>query len=105
MPNVPEAQLIKQVRREVLVTLKSVYPAALPVEVLFRAVAAVVVGREWDEFRADLIYLCEKGYVQPRLHPNDPHGRRTAWRRRWVRLTPAGVEVVDCCTRDPALEL
>jgi len=105
MPDVPEPQVVKQVRREVLVTLKSVYPSALPVEVLYRAVSAVVAGREWNEFRADLIYLCEKGYVQPRLHPDDPNGRKTAWRRRWVRLSPAGVEVADSCVHDPALDL
>ena len=105
MPNVPESQMVKQVRREMLVTLKSVYPSALPVEVLYRAVMAVIGAREWDDFRADLIYLCEKGYVNPRLHPEDPNGRKTPWRRRWVRLTPAGVEVADCCVRDPALDL
>lgn len=105
MPNVPESQLVKQVRREILVTLKSVYPSALPVEVLYRAVSTVAGGREWDEFRVDLIYLCEKGYVKPRLHPNDPNSRKTAWRRRWVRLTPAGVEVADYCVSDPALDL
>lgn len=105
MPSVPESQLLKQVRREMLVTLKSVYPSALPVEVLYRAVAAVVADREWEEFRADLVYLCEKGYVEPRFHPGDPNARKAAWRRRWVRLTPAGVEVADCCVRDPALDL
>lgn len=104
MPNVPESELLKQVRREMLVTLKSVYPSALPVSVLYRAVTAVIAGREWEDFRADLIYLCEKGYVEPRLHPDDPNGRKAAWRRRWVRLTPAGVEVADCCVRDAALD-
>jgi len=105
MPHIATSQIVKQVRREMLVTLKSVYPSALPVEVLFRAVMAVVANRDPSELRADLIYLCEKGYVEPRTHPDDPNGRKTAWRRRWVRLTPAGVEVADCCVRDPALEL
>ena len=105
MPNVPDSQLVKQARREILVTLKSVYPSALPVEVLYRAVSVVIASREWDDFRADLIYLCEKGYAQPRLHPDDPNGRKTPWRRRWVRLTPAGVEVADSCVHDPALDL
>ncbi len=105
MPNIPESQLIKQIRGEMLATLKSVYPSALPVEVLYRAVTTAAGDREWDDFRADLIYLCEKGYVEPRLHPGDPNGRKTAWRRRWVKLTPAGVEVADCCVGDPALDL
>jgi hypothetical protein len=97
--------VVKQARREILTTLKSVYPSSLPVEVLFRAVTTVVAAREWADVRADLVYLCEKGYVQPRLHPDDPNGRKTPWRRRWVRLTPAGVEVADSCVRDPALDL
>lgn len=105
MPNVPSSQLIKQVRREILLTLKSVYPSALPVEILHRAVSAIASDREWDDFRADLIYLCEKGYAKPRVYPGDPTGRKTPWRRRWVRLTPSGVEIADECIRDPALDL
>jgi hypothetical protein len=105
MPHMPESDIVKQVRREILVTLKSIYPAALPADVLYRAVMMVAVSREWSEFRADLIYLCEKGYLQPRLHPDDPNARKSAWSRRWVRLTPAGVEVADSCVHDPALDL
>ncbi|MBN1346883.1 MAG: hypothetical protein JXQ73_29600 [Phycisphaerae bacterium] len=105
MPDVPASHVIKLARREILVTLKSIYPSALPVEVLSRAVGTIVVGREWDDFRADLIYLCEKGYVQPRAHPDDPNASKVPWKRRWVRLTPAGVEVADSCITDPALDL
>ncbi len=105
MPDVPDSEVIKQARREILLTLKSVYPSALPADVLHRAVTAVVADREWIDFRADLVYLCEKGYVSPRLHPEDPNGRKTAWRRRWIRLTPAGVEVADSCVQDAALDL
>jgi hypothetical protein len=28
----------------------------------------------------------------------------TPWRLRWFRLTSSGIEVVDHCVRDPALD-
>ncbi len=105
MPTISRSQFVKQVRREILLTLRSVYPSALPADVLHRAVSAVTSGLAWDAFRAELVYLCDKGYARPRLHPDDPHARRTPWSRRWVRLTPTGVEVTDDCLRDEALDL
>ncbi len=98
------ARQIKQVRQEILVALKMLYPAALMGEQLLRSLLILFPQLEWDHFRRDLAYLCEKGYVMRVVADNESDERVTPWRRRWFRLTPEGVEVADHCIEDPALE-
>ncbi|HOW72643.1 MAG TPA: hypothetical protein PKY77_18745 [Phycisphaerae bacterium] len=99
------ARQIKQVRNEVLVVLKMLYPAALQGEQILRALLAVFPQLEWDQLKKDLAYLCEKGYVQRIVAEIEGDGRATTWRRRWFRLTSSGVEVADHCVEDKALEV
>ncbi len=95
---------IKRVRNEILVVLKMLYPAALQADQLLRSLLAVFPLLEWDQFRRDLAYLCEKGYLQRVVPDTESDERLTAWRKRWFRLTSAGMEVADRCIGDPALE-
>ena len=99
------ARQIKQVRQELLVALKMLYPAALMGEQLLRSLLILFPQLEWDQFRRDLAYLCEKGYIARVVADNEMDEKLTPWRRRWFRLTSAGVEVADHCIEDPALEL
>jgi hypothetical protein len=97
---------IKRVRNEALVALKMLYPAALRADQLLRSLLCLFPQLEWDHFRRDLAYLCEKGYVARVIADSEPDdGRLTPWRRRWYRLTSAGVEIADHCVADPALEV
>ena len=96
---------IKQVRHELLVALKMLYPAALMGEQLMRSLLILFPQLEWDQFRRDLAYLCEKGYVVRVVADNEADERTTPWRKRWFRLTSTGMEVADHCIEDPALEL
>ena len=57
------ARQVKQVRRETLVALKMLYPAALMGEQLLRSLLILFPQLEWDYYRRDLVYLCEKGYI------------------------------------------
>lgn len=98
------ARRIKQVRNEILVLLKMLYPSALQAEVMLRSLLAIFPQLEWEDFRKDLAYLDEKGYVRQVNWP-DEDGEGVSWRRRWFRLTPEGVEVADHCVADPALEV
>jgi len=99
------AQHIKRVRREILVALKMLYPAALQADQLLRSLLAIFPTLEWDHFRKDVAYLTDKGYLA-RVH-TDTEGepKFTRWRKRWFRLTPAGVEVADQCVHDRALDV
>ncbi|HUW83143.1 MAG TPA: hypothetical protein VMZ31_10135 [Phycisphaerae bacterium] len=98
------ARRIKQVRNEILVLLKMLYPSALQAEVMLRSLLAIFPQLEWDHFRKDLVYLHEKGYVRQVNWP-DAAAEGVSWRQRWFRLTPEGVEVADHCVADPALEV
>ncbi len=98
------ARRIKQVRQELLVALKMLYPAALMGEQLLRSLLILFPQLEWDHFRRDLAYLCEKGYIIRVVADNEADEKVTPWRRRWFRLTPEGVEIADHCIEDPALE-
>lgn len=95
---------IKRVRNETLIALKLIYPAALPAGALLRSLLSLFPTLEWDHFRRDLAYLCEKGYVQRMLADTETDERMTPWRHRWFRLTSSGVEVADRCIHDPALD-
>ena len=96
---------IKRVRREILVALKMLYPAALQADQLLRSLLAVFPMLEWDDFRKDLAYLTEKGYLARVTTDTERDARFTAWRKRWFRLTPTGVEIADHCVDDPALDV
>ena len=98
------ARRIKQVRQELLVALKMLYPSALMGEQLLRSLLILFPQLEWDHFRRDLAYLCEKGYIIRVVADNEADEKVTPWRRRWFRLTPEGVEIADHCIEDPALE-
>jgi len=100
-----DAREIKRIRREMLVALKMLYPAALQADQLLRSLLSIFPDLEWDHFRKDLAYLTEKGYVTRVTTDLEPDARLTPWRKRWFRLTSAGVEVADQCVRDNALDL
>ena len=96
---------IKRVRREILVALKMLYPAALQADQLHRSLLAIFPMLEWDDVRKDLAYLTEKGYLA-RVHPDtERDARMTPWRKRWFRMTSSGVEVADHCVEDQALDV
>lgn len=99
----PGTREIIRVRNETLVALKMLYPAALQGDQLLRTLLAVFPQLEWDHLRKDLAYLCEKGYVQRIIAETETDARITPWRKRWFRLTTAGVEVADHCIEDKAL--
>ncbi len=104
MDNKIGVRKIKQVRHEILVAMKMLYPAALMGEQIMRSLLILFPQLEWDHFRRDLAYLCEKGYVVRVVADNEVDERATPWRRRWFRLTSRGVEVADHCIDDPAME-
>ena len=99
------ADQIKRMRREILVSLKSVYPAPLEAGGLFRALVGIFPTVEFDNFRQDLAYLIEKGYLERFMPKHHDHPDMVPWRRRWFKLTPAGVEIADQVRRDEALEV
>lgn len=104
MPNGRESRQIKQVRNEIVVALKVVYPAALQAELIMRSLLPLFPTLEFEQFKRDLHYLCEKGYIARVIVGGKEDNGLTPWRRRWFRLTPTGVELADRCIRDPALE-
>ena len=104
MANGRNAQEIKSIRNEAVVALKLLYPAALQAEQLMRSLLGLFPTLEWDYFRRDLAYLCEKGYLQRVVADTEPDARLTPWRQRWFRLTSRGVELADHVIADPALE-
>ena len=85
--------------------LKVVYPAVLPADVLFRAMLGAFPHLEWEHFRKDLAYLMEKGYLIRLAMVGEPRPGVDGWRHCLYRLSPAGVELVDRCTADAALEV
>ena len=95
---------IKRIRHEILVALKMLYPAALQAEQLLRSLLSLFPHLEWDPFRRDLAYLCEKGYLQRVVSDSESDARLTPWRRRWFRLTSKGMEVAEHIINDPALD-
>ena len=104
MANGRKSRQIKRTRNEILVALKMLYPAPLQAQQLFRSLLCVFPLLEWDPFRRDLAYLCEKGYLQRVVADTEGDERLTPWRKRWFRLTSAGLEVADQVVKDPALD-
>jgi hypothetical protein len=69
-----------------------------------RSLLVLFPGLEFDYFRRDLHYLCEKGYAERVTTLDEGDGNLTPWRRRWFRLTSSGMELADHCIADPALD-
>jgi hypothetical protein len=106
MVNGRDEKQIKRIRNEVLVALRVLYPGAMQADPLLRSLLMLFPEVEFHHFRRDLAYLIEKGYVE-RIVPDADHrieAAATPWRRRWFKLTPAGLEIADRCVRDPALD-
>ena len=99
------ASRIKQIRGEILVAMKMLYPAAIQAEQLLRSLLAIFPHLEWEYFRKDLSYLTEKGYLKRVICQQEGDSALTPWRKRYFRLTASGVEVADKCVQDPALEV
>jgi hypothetical protein len=95
---------IRQIRHEMLVALKMIYPTALQAEQLLRSLLSLFPTLEWDCFRRDLAYLAEKDYVQRVVAGTEADARSTGWRQRWFRLTTRGVELAENLIRDPAID-
>ncbi len=104
MANGRASRQIKRIRNEILVALKMLYPAPLQAEQLFRSLLCLFPTLEWDPFRRDLAYLCEKGYLRRVVADLERDERLTPWRKRWFRLTSSGLEVADRLIDDPALD-
>lgn len=99
------ADRIKQVRREILVSLKSIYPAAFKLETLYRALIVVFPDLEFDNIKQDVAYLLSKGYVERRMPQSHDNPEAVPWRLRWYGLTAGGVEIADRVRVDDALEI
>jgi len=104
MANGRKAREIKRIRNEILVALKMLYPGALQADGLLRSLLVLFPTLEFDHLRRDLHYLIEKGYIARCTPEEERDTNLTPWRRRWFRLTTAGVELADHCINDPALE-
>lgn len=99
------ADRIKLIRREILVSLKAVYPAAFKLDTLFRSLLGVFPELEFDTFRQDVAYLQDKGYIERKMPRSCDHPDMVPWRERWFELTASGVEIADRVRRDAALEI
>lgn len=104
MANGRSAREIKRIRNEILVALKVLYPAAIQADQLLRSLLVLFPTLEFDHFKRDLHYLCDKGYIERVTADTERDRTLTPWRRRWFRLTAAGIELADRCIRDPALD-
>ena len=104
MANGRDARTIKRIRNEILVALKVVYPGALQAEPILRSLLVLFPTLDFDQLRRDLHYLMEKAYIERVIADTENGNGLTPWRRRWFRLTTAGMELADRCIKDPALE-
>ena len=103
MANGRRTLLIKRVRREVLVAMKTVYPAALQADQIMRSLLPLFPALEFDQLKRDLHYLWDKAYIYRVVSDRESDPKLTPWRRRWFRLAATGVEIADRCVTDPAL--
>ncbi|MBI1826145.1 MAG: hypothetical protein HY287_04240 [Planctomycetes bacterium] len=104
MANGRDTHEIKRIRNETLVALKVVYPAALQADQILRSLLVIFPTLEFDSLKRDLHYLCDKRYIERVLLESEGDAALTPWRRRWFRLTTAGMELADHCIADPALD-
>lgn len=98
----PDTNIVR-VRNEILVALRMIYPAALQADQLLRSLLSVFPTLEWQQLKRDLCYLAEKGYVQRVVAGSERHENLTPWRKRWFRVSTAGMEIADKLIDDPAL--
>ncbi len=105
MSELSRAGRIKKIRGSILVAMKMLYPAALEAGQLLRSLLVIFPHLEWEYFRKDLCYLLEKGYIKRLIVEDEGDAALVPWRRRYFRLTAAGVEVADRCVQDPAVEV
>ncbi len=96
---------IKEVRRRVLYVLKLIYPAPRTAQSLLTTLIQIFPGLENEDFRKDIAYLSEKGYIERVLTDEERYPATTSLRNRWHKLTAAGVEIADRVIEDPALEV
>lgn len=104
MANGRDVQQIKRIRNEILVALKVVYPGALEAGQILRSLLVLFPTLDFDHVKRDLHYLTEKGYIERVVADTENGNGMTPWRRRWFRLTTAGMELADRCIKDPAME-
>ena len=104
MSNGRKTREIKRIRNETLVALRVLYPASIQADQLFRSLLVLFPTLEFDHFKRDLHYLCDKGYVARATPQEDDDPALIPWRRRWFRLTTTGIELADRCITDPALD-
>jgi hypothetical protein len=104
MPNGKETKEIKRVRNEILVVLKVVYPGALQAEQILRSLLALFPTLDFERVKRDLHYLTQKNYVERVASDAESDNGLASWRRRWFRLTSAGLEIAERCVQDPALD-
>ena len=104
MANGRDVRQIKRIRNEILVALKVVYPGALQAGQLLRSLLVLFPTLDFHHVKRDLHYLTEKGYIDRVIADTENDNGMTPWRRRWFRLTTAGMELADRCIKDPAME-
>ncbi len=104
MKNGRKTREIKRIRNETLVALRVLYPGSIQADQLFRSLLVLFPTLEFDHFKRDLHYLCDKAYVQRIEAEGDDDPALIPWRRRWFRLTTSGIELADRCISDPALD-
>ncbi|MHC4697714.1 MAG: hypothetical protein ACYTFA_13330 [Planctomycetota bacterium] len=104
MANGRDTRLIKRIRNEILVALKVVYPGALQAGQLLRSLLVLFPTLDFHHVKRDLHYLTEKAYIERVIADTENGNGTTRWRRRWFRLTTAGMELADRCIKDPAME-
>ena len=99
------AERIKEVRGRILYVLKRVYPNPRTAFSLFTTLLKIFSDLDEGDFRKDVAYLLEKGYIGRVETDEERHPAATSLRERWYRLTAAGVEIIDQVIDDPALEV
>jgi len=104
MANGRNTRETKRIRNETLVALRVLYPASIQADQLFRSLLVLFPALEFDYFKRDLHYLCDKGYVVRVTAQREGDAALTLWRRRWFRLTTSGIELAYRCISDPALD-
>ena len=103
MANGRRTLLITRVRREVLVAMKTVYPAALQADQIMRSLLPLFPALEFDQLKRYLHYLWDKGFIYRVVSDRESDPKMTPWRRRWFRLAAHGVAIADRRVTEHAL--
>ena len=98
-----QAYEARHVRGTILGTLREYYPNGLSGQSVYTTIVRPVFpAMEWEDAQQHLLYLQERGYIEP--------GGQTAIRgqgsprQRIYRLTATGYDVALGVTEDPAIE-